>query len=359
MWPVGGELSPEDLGSRRRPMRVPRSFRPGRAVNLVGVGSANYAQVEREITGAVFRHLPARRIRSTVRTYDPSALNFTLFAREHADVLMSHGLADKRYFWMRDPETGERYINRFEHVLVPGEWLRHKLLASRKIRLRSEQIHVVGWPRLDTLLARHTTATPAVRAGRRPRVLWAPTHDHRKRDGRSTSSYPDFERHLPRLAEVADVEVSVHPRNRADKRPTQELLLWADYVVSDFGTMVYEAWALGTPVIFPRWILEDRVIEYLPHSAEAYIFSHDIGLHPRSMDELVEQVVTGAPIDGAVTEFLADYLDPSSYGESGRRAAAVLETLRRQPMVPAGLREGGLAEPATLEPAPEVTSAVR
>ena len=53
-----------------------------------------------------------------------------------------------------------------------------------------------------------------------------------------------------------DFEVSLHPRNRKDKRPTTYGILDCDYVISDFGTMVYEAWALGKPVIFPA--LADR-----------------------------------------------------------------------------------------------------
>jgi len=212
-----------------------------RRVNLVRSGSVNYAAVEQEIAEAVLRHLPSQAVGHTTVERVPSALNFTLFIRQDADVLMSHGLADKRYLWMRDPSTGQPYLNRFAHVLVPGNWLRRRLVQSEKINLGREQVHVVGWPRLDALLERRTAWLARRPDRRRPRVLWAPTHDARKRAGRSTSSYPDFEAFLPRLADVADVSVSVHPRNRSHKEPTADALVRADIVVSDFGTMVYEA----------------------------------------------------------------------------------------------------------------------
>ncbi len=124
----------------------------------------------------------------------------------------------------------------------------------------------------------------------KPRVLWAPTHNRRKRGetGRSTSSFPEFENYLRALSRFAWIDVSVHPRNRTDHTPTGASMPRADIVVADFGTTVYEAWALGKPVIFPRWLLADRIAEYLPGSAESYIFAERIGYHPDSFDEMVD-----------------------------------------------------------------------
>ena len=98
----------------------------------------------------------------------------------------------------------------------------------------------------------------------------------------------------------------------------------ADIVVADFGTTVYEAWALGKPVIFPRWLLADRIAEYLPGSAESYIFAERIGYHPESFDEMVDMIRAGPVITPDVRAFLDDYLDPAYFGRSGARVAEVL-----------------------------------
>jgi hypothetical protein len=310
-----------------------RTVRP-RRVNFARSTSRNYAHIQDEIGGAVLRHLPPRVVTHSRGEPRPDAINLSLFVRSRADVLLSHGLADKSYFFMRDPDTKERLVNRFRHVLVPGEWMRQRLLTGKGIELDADRIHVVGWPRLDLLLEQQRAAD---RAGppfeeRRPRVLWAPTHDFRKRgaEQESTSTYPAFEQCLPALRENADVRVSLHPRNRRDKRPTHESLLWADYVVSDFGTMVYEAWALGKPVLFPAWILRDRIVRYLGASTEAHLFRERIGLHPASIDELIDIVRAGDRTPGPdVDTFMEEYLPPDTYGRSGVIAAAVLNALRR------------------------------
>jgi hypothetical protein len=318
--------------SVRRARRFPRRLWP-RDVNLSRSPSANYAAVQDEIAAAVLRHLPPHVVTVSDRGGRDGAVNLSLFIGDHsADVLLSHGLADKRYLWRRDAETKQPLLNGFDHVLVPGPWLRDRLLATRDIALGPDRIHIVGWPRLDPLLAqRPAAAIDADVPRRRLRVLWAPTHDYRKRGPQQlpVSSYPAFEQHLPSLREHADVAVSVHPRNRRDKRPTSDLLLWADVVISDFGTMVYEAWALGKPVLFPFWLVGDLVIEQQRHSTEAEIYRRRIGHHPTSIDELIDLVAAGPTLTPDVTAFMDRYLDPRFHGTAGRRAACVLDHIRR------------------------------
>jgi hypothetical protein len=302
-------------------------------VNFSRSLSANYAQIQDEIGGAVFRHLPEDSVSFSDREYREGAVNFTLFIRDHADVLMSHGLADKRYFWRREEDSRDRMVNRFQHVFVPGDWLRDRLLDTKDVRLRPSQVHINGWPRLDLLVARQAEfdRSDVPQDQRRARVLWAPTHDYRKRgpDSASTSSFPEFEGHLPALREHFDVQVSLHPRNRTDKRPTGEQLLWADYVISDFGTMVYEAWALGKPVLFPFWIMGERIIRHLKQSAEAEIFQQRIGHHADSIEEMVAILGAGPVVEDDVTAFMDGYLDPKYLGCSGQRTANLLRDICR------------------------------
>lgn len=288
------------------------------------------SQIARHIPDGFYSETVGRNINSE------DTVNLSFFIQQRSDVLMSHGVADKNYLFMRDADSGKRLLNDFADVLVPGEWLKARLLNAKTITLTEEQIHVVGWPRMDYLLKlkdensrdRNSTRGKAV-SGKR--VLWAPTHNYRKRgeEQESTSSYPAFKKHSRAMTERYDFKVSVHPRNRWRKKPTGELLVKSDVVISDFGTLVYEAWSLGIPVVFPRWILKDRIIEYTPNSAEAYIFENDIGLHAHSFEELCEMADAAIGISSDVSKFMDEYLPGRFLGCSGSTIANLLGTLEK------------------------------
>jgi hypothetical protein len=294
-----------------------------RPMNYALDRSESYQGVQKQLLDLVDAHLPDPR--PTRGDTVAGALNFSLFIRTPAEVLMSHGVADKNYLWSSDGQ-GKRLVNQRQHVLVPGEWLKRRLLESPAVKLRPDQIHVVGWPRLDVLVDEVQAPSRRLFGEPKPRVLWAPTHNKRKRGetGRSTSSFPDFENYLRTLSRFAWVDVSVHPRNRSDHTPTGASMPRADVVVADFGTTVYEAWALGKPVIFPRWLLADRIAEFMPNSAESHIFSARIGYHPESFDEMVDIIRSGPVITPDVREFLDDYLEPAYLGRSSARVAELL-----------------------------------
>ncbi len=116
--------------------------------------------------------------------------------------------------------------------------------------------------------------------------------------------------------------------------------------------MVYEAWALGKPVIFPRWAMDvETLINRNPLSAESYIYRNRIGLHPESLEEMqmmldqiqlklvgnritrlfkrVTRIKTRRKDSGdlrgpGVTEFISHYVDPEHRGNDARRTAEVL-----------------------------------
>jgi hypothetical protein len=294
-----------------------------RPINYALDRTESYQGVQGQLLDLIDAHLPAPPpTRGDPRT---GALNFSLFIRTPSEVLMSHGVADKNYLWSSDGQ-GQRLVNTRTHVLVPGQWLKRRMLQSKQVTLGPDQIHVVGWPRLDVLIGQVPAPGRRLFGEAKPRVLWAPTHNRRKRGetGRSTSSFPDFENYLRTLSRFAWVDVSVHPRNRTDHTPTGASMPRADIVVADFGTTVYEAWALGKPVIFPRWLLADRIAEFIPSSAESHIFSHGIGYHPESFDEMVDIIRSGPEITPDVREFLDDYLEPTYFGRSSARIAELL-----------------------------------
>ncbi|AEG31696.1 hypothetical protein [Thiomicrospira cyclica] len=257
---------------------------------------------------------------------------FDLFVRGGADILMSHGVADKNYLTMRD-ENGECYINRRKHVLVPGPWLKNKLLNHPKVTLNENQIHCVGWPRLDELIDLQNKYKSNQKPTEKVKVLWAPTHDRRKRgkEGLSTSSYPEFGQWTALLEGRYDFTKSLHPGNKVvNKKPTVDALIEADYVISDFGTIVYEAWALGKPVIFPNWLIGKRIQENLKGSAEAYIFENKIGLHAESIDDVIEFIEQGEGINRDVKDFIEQYLPEAFIGNSAKSLADVLKQINNE-----------------------------
>ena len=288
--------------------------------------AVSYQGVQEQLLDLIDARLPEPH--PTRGDYLDGAVNFCLFIRPQADVVMSHGVADKNYLWSSDGQ-GKRLANQRQHLLVPGQWLRRRLIESPAITLDPERIHVVGWPRLDLLISQVPARPRRLFGEPKPRVLWAPTHNRRKRGetGRSTSSFPAFENYLRALSRFAWVDVSVHPRNRTDHTPTGASMPRADIVVADFGTTVYEAWALGKPVIFPRWLLADRIAEHMPGSAESVIFAERIGYHPDSFDEMVDIIRSGPVITPDVAVFMDDYLEPAYFGRSSARVAEVLQQI--------------------------------
>lgn len=297
-------------------------------INYVLDKTKNYEIVQRDLIGTIAPYLDPEAQSRTVRQKVSGALNFSLFVRQPADVLMSHGVADKNYFIDIRDEAGDLYINRLDALLVPGEWMKRKLLAHPDVQLQEHQIHCVGWPRLDLLRTLAPSEPQVGGACTRKKVLWAPTHDHLN-PGQliSTSSFPEFAHCLPELEKYCDVRTSLHPRNRSSKVPTYQEVIDADVVISDFGTVVYEAWALGKPVIFPSWLNGHLIREFLPGSAEAHIYTHQIGYHASSIGELIDWLQSDLQIGEDVDRFMGEYLLNYRQGLAGLRIAQVLTTL--------------------------------
>lgn len=306
-------------------------------INLTYAKGPNYTLVQSQIMGTITKHLPEGSWTRSSNERVEGALNFALFIGQDAEVLMSHGVADKSYHWRSD-RSGNR-LNNGRHrtdLLVPGKFLADRIAGAPRLDIDRDHVHVVGWPRLDLLLEQQRSlrqrAARLLRPRRRTTILWAPTHDFvtRGEEKITLSSYPAFEPYVEQLQKRYDVTVSLHPRNREEKQPTDQALLDADVVISDFGTMVYEAWALGKQVIFPYWLIGDRIAHYHPRSSEGRIFRERIGLHADSFEELVAFIEAKTPVDDRTRAYLDSYLDPQYLGTSGRRIAELLQQLDRQ-----------------------------
>lgn len=297
--------------------------------------SRNYHSVQNQLLDLIKVHLPEGAW-TEGHGYVDGKLNFSLFIHQKSDVLMSHGAADKNYHFRKDPEDKTLRLSHTlgrTDLLVPGPWMKRRLSKSRHLNFDENSVHIVGWPRLDPFFNnRRPAAEDPAPQPRRKRILWAPTHDFIKpgpEEGR-LSSYPDFQPFFDKLSETYDAAVSLHPRNRKEKTPTGMALMDADVVVTDFGTMVYEAVALGKQVIFPHWLIGERLKTYITNSAENVIFQKEFGLHAHSFDEMRDMIESGRQMDERARAFFEDYLPPETYGKSGKMIADVLLHLAAQ-----------------------------
>ena len=262
--------------------------------------ASSYKPVFDSHVDPILKHLPdARKVREPV----PGEVNvrFFHFMRDKYGVFMSHGIADKNW---RTPDK----LYGFSHVCVSGPGWRDRYLQWG---LHESRILMVGYPKLDVLW-------PAPEG---EGVLWAPTHA-------GTHSYPSsyygIEATLPHLE--FDVKVAPHPRNRPIKATTLGELSDSRVVIADCGSTVYEAWALGKPVVFPSWLVERKVMARWPGSYEAQIYSNRIGRHAKDekdLNRLVKEAMDGG-ITKAEEQFIEKILPREFRGVSGRMAADVL-----------------------------------
>ena len=322
---------------------------PHASINFVWQPHRNYAYIQEQIFGLIEDCLPKGTVVHTVGDAVEGALSLSLFIRQSreeiaatpADIVMAHGIADKRYFFIVGSD-GLPLVNRFKYVFVPGAWHVNRLVEGRyrrnpkyQLTLQDNQIRKVGWLRLDPMIAETNRA--ANKPHRKLKVLWAPTHNtiSSSNSELSPSSFPAFKKHLPWLYFKFKTEVSLHPRNRGTKTPTLEKLIACDAVISDFGTIVFESWALGKPVIFPRWCIDVRTLmERNPLSAEAYIYRNRIGLHPetpKEMHEMLQEIdrmrIQDPTYDSrgfGVAGFIDHYIDPAVRGFDAHRTAREL-----------------------------------
>ena len=352
---------------------------PG-AINFCWGFSKTYVNVQEQIFDLIEAQFPPGIVSHTIEDAVEGAVNLALFIRQGrelddahrvpANVILAHGIADKRYFFTQDSTTSLPLANEYDFLLVPGNWHVNRLIEGTyrrnphyQIKVLESQIKKVGWLRLDPLISESRTRDKEPH--HRLRLLWAPTHNVIPRTNEKTidalapSSLPGFKPHVKQMAARYIFRVSLHPRNRSDRKPTGSQLVWSDVVISDFGTMVYEAWALGKPVIFPRWAIDvETLINRNPLSAESYIYRNRIGLHPETYEEMIsildeiQAAIIGnrftrifkritriktrrksaADLRGpGVANFIDHYVDPAHQGQDAARTAEVLAEIARLP----------------------------
>jgi len=260
-----------------------------------------YANIIKSITSPILEHM----------SHLPKDLFFFLEDKEKNSIFMPHGMSDKGY---HKPQR----LKQIHHLLYSGPAWKEKLI---KQGIPAERIHIVGCPRLDPVFQGKLKHTPS----EKKKVVWCPTHNAIP----EISSYPAFEQYLSKLPSKYEVISSVHPARREDRRTSLEILVDADVVLSDTSSLIYEALAIGKPVVLLDWLVKDGVLKSLKGTFEEKIYREGICWHAKSFAELPDVIDYAIKkwMDVKTKRFIDSIFPPELRGKSGEATAKILKEM--------------------------------
>lgn len=242
------------------------------------------------------------------------------------DIFYSHGIADKNY-WI-----GSR-INEFNFAFVPGpKWTQRMRNTGYK-----GEIFEVGYTKLDPIFEELKNKKEEKKPDK-INVLWLPTHGYSNKN-KGRSSFPEFLNYIKLLDYRYNFLDSRHPttkkgENRKQVPTLKEYCKSNTVVIADAGSTLYEAWALGIPVVFPDWICKKDVMQHFNkdrNNLEHMIYSKQIGYHAKNIQEM-NKLIEIAASDGMKDEekqFIENIFPSKLRGKSGETAAKALKEIKK------------------------------
>lgn len=278
-----------------------------------------YRSVIDSMVDPIIKHLP---IGSCLKSqdYKEDLVNVCFFVDSHhiphKGVFMSHGIADKNW---RD---GNR-VSSYDYVCVSGELWKQKML---KEGIPEEKILVVGYTKLDPLF-NNTQVGKEVHE--KIHVLYAPTHNTGlilNPEASSFSCFPRLNKYLFQAPQDMVIKDSLHPANELEGKTTFDLYKWADVVISDCGSTLYEAWALGIPVVFPDWLVKVPISNGYKNSFENIIYDQNIGYHVLNERQFWDVIRSAKHngLDCQTEKFIEGIFPKRLRGNSGKTMAEYL-----------------------------------
>lgn len=222
------------------------------------------------------------------------------------NVFISHGIADKNW-------RNINKVNIFDYVFVSGQAWKTKLINQG---MDKDKILIGGYPKMDNVFNILYNCT------KKNNVIWLPTHDAIA----SVSSYPILESLILNWTSDFNIINSIHPAKTNDNIKSKHLLLNADVVIADSGSTIYEAWALGKPVVFPDWLVRNGINRYFNNTFEQYIYDNSIGYHSVDESDMKNQIKNALTngITKSEIDFIENIFPTQLRGNSGLETAKLL-----------------------------------
>jgi CDP-glycerol glycerophosphotransferase (TagB/SpsB family) len=260
-----------------------------------------YSAVLDALVDPVLKHLPEA-VKATEA--DPNAINVRYWSNHPWDVFSYHGISDKGD---REAKT----IGHYPYIFHSGPAWQKRYIEQG---IEPDRLFQVGYAKLDPLF-------DGTIKQRKHTVLWAPTL---RRD------WPGGYDHLSGLIDELDVVKALHPRENPGTA-TLQALADADVVIADAGSTLYEAWALGKPVVFP-----DFAVSYAMLSSPQLrrIYDEQIGWHAKRPESLPKMIQLAGQNGITVAEraFIDDVFPPELRGTSGQAHADALRSIASRPL---------------------------
>jgi len=293
-------------------------------VNFVirGPHPSFYTNIMRSIVDPIRSHLADSTISEeatedavNVHFFHEKEYQFLAKIERGTSVFLSHGIAAKNW---RDAQ----HMRPFDYVCVPGPMWKQKLMSGG---ISEERLLVVGFPKLDPIFQGMLIKT--ITNGQQKIVLYAPTH---AKAFPECSSYPLFMDLIDGIPKDVVVISSPHPVHKSNQMPTLIELLNADVIISDSSSIIFEAWALNKPVVFPDWLVKAGILKNWPDSFTADIYRQNIGYHANTFKKFVESIYLALEhgIDQKAVAFIDEYFPRCLRGRSGKICSDKLQELR-------------------------------
>lgn len=285
-------------------------------INFIRYGDY-YLKVMDNIINPIIKYLPKDLYKITTK-FQPECLNVSFFTEHipHRDVFLCHGIADKNY------HNGER-VKDYDYIFVSGDAWKQKLI---KQGVSESKIFVTGWTKIEPMFNNPIKILKGEN-DKKIRVLYAPTHNMLKDKKTVTvSSYPRLDEYLSNIPNDIEILHSVHPANKVYRDTTLDLFGWADVIVSDCSSVLYEALSLNIPVIFPDWLVKQPILQGYPNSFEYQIYNEEIGYHAQNINHMWELIREAKQkgLDKKTQDFIEGIFSEKLRGNSGKISAEIL-----------------------------------